>query len=262
VIFRSSFTSDDDAKYMPLDAVPPTEVEEQSWLLAIKWLVVSYVKNLWFILRSTLPLMILAGVLGVMVVTFIPLDKLTDLVPTSSYLMTFLALCITALVGVFLPVPITCDVIVTAVLLAAGMPVKYAMILLFTLGIFSIYSYLIVHQAISRRVGLTLFFVIAALGVMTGFAADEYDQWYTKKKEAFLFESWASNDPVIIELPAADPGAPASDVPPGLVAGALQTVAVKVSAPAGLAVAALPLSAATPAAKAVLRIAGQERGND
>jgi uncharacterized membrane protein YraQ (UPF0718 family) len=257
-----SFTSDDDAKYMPLDAVPPTEEQENNWLLAIKWLVVSYVKNLWFILRSTLPLMVLAGVLGVMVVTFIPLDKLTEILPHSSGLMTLFAMCITALVGVFLPVPITFDVIVTAVLLAAGMPVKYAMILLFTLGIFSIYSYMIVHQAISRRVGLTLFFVIAALGVMTGFAADEYDQWYTKKKEVFLFESWASNDPVIIELPAAAPGAPASDVLPGLEAGALRPVAVKVSAPAGLSVAALPLSVAAPADKAFSRIAGPELGID
>jgi uncharacterized membrane protein YraQ (UPF0718 family) len=255
-------TAADDAKYIALDAVPPTETEENSWLHAIKWLVISYIRNLWFILRSTLPLMILAGVLGVMVVTFIPLDTLSDIMPSSSKFMIFIAMCITAVVGVFLPVPITFDIIVTAVLMAAGMPVKYAMILLFTLGIFSIYSFLIVQNAISRKVGLVLYLVIAVMGVGTGLIAHEYDKWYTVKKEAFLFESWAQQEEIKIDLPAADAGAPANEVLAQLSGNELQSTPVKVKADSGISVSALGLNAATAASQPFSRTAGPDLGID
>jgi uncharacterized membrane protein YraQ (UPF0718 family) len=235
--------ADDDAKYMPLDAEPPAEHEENKWWPAIKWLIVSYLRNLWFILRSTLPLMILAGVLGTIVVTLIPLDTLSTILPSSPKIMVLLAMVITALVGLFLPVPITFDVIVVAVLISAGMPIKYAMILLFTLGIFSIYSYLIVHQAISRKVAAWLFFVIAGIGVVTGVIANEYDKWYSERKEAFLIESWAEQKPIVIELAAADAGDPLDVIQPQLDEYSLRATAVAVDGPADIAVTAVPLNA-------------------
>ena len=57
-------------------------------------------------MRTTLPLMALAGILGVFVVTFIPLDTLTEILPSSSKLMILGAMAITALVGVFLPIAV------------------------------------------------------------------------------------------------------------------------------------------------------------
>ena len=257
-----AFTADDDAKYMPLDAVAPTESEEQSWWLAIKWLVVSYLKNLWFILRSTLPLMILAGVLGVIVVTFIPLDTLAEILPSSPKIMVLLAMCITAVVGVFLPVPITFDVIVTAVLMAAGMPIKYAMILLFTLGIFSIYSYLIVQQAISRKVAITLYLVIAAMGVVTGLIGHELDKWYTAKKEAFLVEQWRGQGPIDIELPTAAPGLSADAVAELIDGNRAVRTNFAATGPADVSVAAMVLQPASTGATQFSRIAGPELGID
>ena len=247
---------------MPLQAVPPTQAEENSWLLAIKWLVVSYLKNIWFIVRTTLPLMILAGILGVVVVTFIPLDTLSDILPKSPMIMVLFAMSITALVGVFLPVPITFDVIVTAVLMAAGMPVKYAMILLFTLGIFSIYSYLIVQQAISRKVALTLYLVIAAMGVVTGAIAHEYDKWYTAKKEAFLFDTWAQQEPIVIDVPAADKGLPTAEVMEQLQGQELKAEPVAVTADAGIVVEAVALNAPVAGDKSFTRVSGPSLGID
>jgi uncharacterized membrane protein YraQ (UPF0718 family) len=257
-----SFTSDDDAKYMLLDTVAPSDAEEQSWWLAFKWLVVSYVKNLWFILRSTIPLMILAGVLGVVVVTFIPLDALTDIMPSSPKIMVLLAMCITAIVGVFLPVPITFDVIVTSVLMAAGMPVKYAMILLFTLGIFSIYSYFIVQQAISRKVAVTLYLVIAAMGVVIGLIGHEYGKFDDARKKAFLVEQWADQAPISVDVPTASPGL-SSDAVAALIANnrVLRTD-FPVIAPAGVSVSAMALTPSRPGSKQFSRVAGPEIGID
>ncbi len=253
--------SDNDAKYVALEAVPPTSQEENEWIAAFKWLVINYLRNLWFILSSTLPLMVLAGVLGVVVVTYLPLDTLTAILPSSPKYMVLAAMCITALVGVFLPVPITFDVIVTAVLMAAGMPVKYAMVLLFTLGTFSCYSYLIVAQAISRKVGLWLFFMVAGVGVITGVIANEYDKWYQVKKENFLMETWVAQEPITVVVPAADPGFPASVVAEQLAGKQLVGQPVEVTAPAGIIVSALPL--AQPKAggdRLFSRVAGMDLG--
>ncbi|MEC9375590.1 MAG: FG-GAP-like repeat-containing protein [Pseudomonadota bacterium] len=196
----------EDYKFTPLDAQPPSLREENEWFLAIQWYLLSYLRNIWFILRTTLPLMILAGVLGSIVVTLVPLETLSTLLPSTPRVLVLVTMFITAIIGVFLPVPIVFDVVVTAVLMAAGMPVKYAMILLFTLGIFSIYSYFIVQQAISRKVGLVIYAVIAVMGVGTGVIAHEYDKWLTERQQAFLIDAWSKVDSEIevnVSLPPA-----------------------------------------------------------
>ena len=45
-----------------------------------------------------------------------------------------------------------------------------------------------------RRPGGGMF---AAMGVVTGFAAHEYDQWYTQKKEAFIREGVRSMEALL-----------------------------------------------------------------
>ena len=63
----------------------------------------------------------------------LPWDSMLEYLPKVSGLYGLLVMAGIALVGTFLPVPIAFDVIVVAVLIAAGMPIKYAMVLLFTL---------------------------------------------------------------------------------------------------------------------------------
>ncbi len=255
-----AFTADDDVKFNLLDAVPPTDAEEQSWFLAMKWLVINYLKNLWFIVKTTLPLMALAGILGVVVVTFIPLDSLSDILPSSPSIMVLAAMGITALVGVFLPVPITFDVIVTAVLMAAGMPVKYAMVLLFTLGIFSVYSYLIVQQAISRKVAITLYLTIAAIGVVTGVLGHELSKWDTARKKAFLIQEWSEQQPINVEIVVPPEGEAADKVLPQLEANRVTRKAFPVKAPAGVTVSAMALANPASGDEPFTRISGPELG--
>lgn len=188
-------------KYMALDAPVPEDDEIGTWPKAFVWVVKASVRNLWYIIKTTLPLMVLAGFLGSLAVTVLPMDVLANLFPGGSYLMILLGLCVAALVGVFMPVPITFDVIMVSVLMATGMPIMYAMVLLFTLGIYSVYSYMIVATTISRKVGITLWVVIAAIGVGTGVLAQLYGNWATAKQNAFMLESWAKLDHVVEYMP-------------------------------------------------------------
>lgn len=143
----------------------------KSWWLSLKWVVTNYFKNFWFVFRTTVPLMALAGLLGSIAITFLPWEILSNLVPQDNYLTILLGMFLVAMIGIFLPVPISFDVIIAAILLAAGMPVKYVMVLLFTLGIYSVYSFFIVKQSVSLRAAAVVYVSLAMLGVAAGMTA-------------------------------------------------------------------------------------------
>ncbi len=86
----------------------------ESYLWALIGFVISYFRNLWFILRTTVPLMLLAGFLGAVVGTLLP----QDLIVGATFSVAVLVL--VAIVGTFLPVPIAFDVVVAGALLSGG----------------------------------------------------------------------------------------------------------------------------------------------
>ncbi len=127
-----------------------------------------YLQNLWYIIKLTVPLMLLAGFLGTVAAVFLPQDMITGLS------FSFLALIVIAVVGLFLPVPIAFDVVVTGALLSAGLSHGYVMGLLFTLGTFSVYSFFIVWQAIGLRAAALIAAAVGVLGIMAGLGAQIY----------------------------------------------------------------------------------------
>lgn len=131
--------------------------------------------NLWYIVRMTVPLMLLAGFLGAGVATLVPADLITGL------RFGFLALLAVAIVGVFLPVPIAFDVVAAGALLSAGLEPGFVMTLVFTLGSFSVYSHFIVAQAISARAAWMLALAVTALGVLGGLGAQKYHGWQSDR---------------------------------------------------------------------------------
>ena len=149
----------------------------ESWSAAATAFAKNLASDFWYILRLTVPLMILAGFLGALVATLIPIESL------GSLKYGFFGLIIVALIGTFLPVPIAFDVVICGALLAAGLPVGYVMCLLFTLGSFSIYSGFIVAQTISWRPAIYLFGVIVALGLLSGLGVH---QWHAGKTQSAL----------------------------------------------------------------------------
>lgn len=139
-----------------------------SWLGAASWVLGTFLRNLWFIIKTAVPLMILAGVLGAIAVTVLPLFAVADVFPGGNRTMVLATIVLIATFGLFLPVPMAFDVIVTAVLWQAGLPEKYAMVLLFTLGIFSIYPFMMIWKDISRRVAMLVAGALIGFGILAG----------------------------------------------------------------------------------------------
>ncbi|HMH52772.1 MAG TPA: FG-GAP-like repeat-containing protein [Candidatus Acidoferrum sp.] len=161
--------------------------EYRTWLQAAGWVVKTFGRNLWFVVWTTVPLMLLAGLLGCVLVTLVPLETLTDLLPQMGR-RSWLAVGGVALFGALLPVPMSFDVIVTAVLWQAGLPIKYAMPLLFTMGIFSVYSLFIVWQSISRRMAVGMYVGLAGLGVVAGLIGQPYFEWDAWRQQRVVFD--------------------------------------------------------------------------
>jgi hypothetical protein len=72
------------------------------------------------------------------------------------------------------------------------------MILLFTLGIFSVYSFSIVWTAISKKVALVLSVVLLLMGILSGVIVELYLQWdESQQQELFQeFNLGADNSPI------------------------------------------------------------------
>jgi len=158
---------DNTCAIQPIASVPIDE----NWLAALRATSVALGRNLAYIVIRTVPLMLLAGVLGAVVVHVMPLPSLL-----LEYEPGILSVAMVALVGIFLPVPVAFDVVLVAVLISAGAPMIYSMTLLFTLGIFSVYPFFIVWNTISARVAVVLTVVLVVMGVIGGFVADVIHQ--------------------------------------------------------------------------------------
>jgi uncharacterized membrane protein YraQ (UPF0718 family) len=158
----------------------------ESWAQAGRWVLGSFAGNLWFLTKTTVPLMLLAGLLGSVLVTLVPLESLVERLPRPGGLRSLVGLSGVALIGVFLPVPMSFDVLVTAMLWRAGLPTEYAMVLLFTLGIFSIFPFLLVWRMLGRWPANALFFGLAALGLVAGVLGREAHAWDFERRQAFF----------------------------------------------------------------------------
>jgi uncharacterized membrane protein YraQ (UPF0718 family) len=132
-------------------------------------------RNLLFILKATLPLMLLAGLLGAIAATLIPTERIAD----QDFGLAGLA--VASMVGTFLPVPIGFDVVLSGALLNGGAGHGYVTTLVFTLGSFSIYSFLIVGGSVGWRAAGLLGAIVMALGLLAGLGAEAYHGFQTRR---------------------------------------------------------------------------------
>ena len=135
----------------------------------------SYLKNLWFIVKTTVPLMIFAGFLGALIATLVPGELLQNVG------FNFALVFVVAIIGTFMPVPIAFDVVVAGAFLSLGLDAGYIMALLFTLGSFSVYSFFIVSSTISLRAATLLGLTIVVIGGLAGGGAQLYHNWATQR---------------------------------------------------------------------------------
>jgi uncharacterized membrane protein YraQ (UPF0718 family) len=158
----------------------PAPPADESVLSAMRMAMSALLRNLGYLVVRTVPLMILAGLLGAVVANVVPLSALVN------YETGFLAVTFVALVGIFLPVPVAFDVVLVAVLISAGAPVVYSMTLLFTLGVFSIYPFFIVWRTISPRVATVITLVLVVMGIAGGYVAEGIYQAELRDMMEFL----------------------------------------------------------------------------
>ncbi|MEC7965297.1 MAG: FG-GAP-like repeat-containing protein, partial [Pseudomonadota bacterium] len=161
--------------------------ETEAFLPALAAVAGDYVKNLWYIIKLTVPLMLLAGFLGTLVAVLLPGELILGLE------FSALVLALVVLVGVFLPVPIGFDVVMAGGLLATGLSQGYVMALLFTLGSFSVYSYFIMATSLGQRAALSLTFAVALAGFGAGLGTDAYHRWQSEKALELLLQGDAGD---------------------------------------------------------------------
>ena len=147
-----------------------------------------YLHNLWRIVRLTVPLMLLAGFLGAVLATLAPMDLLSE-----RPFAVFGAIAV-AVLGVIAPVPIGFDVVFSGALLNGGADQGYVMILLFSLGIFSIYSFMVVMRTISTRAAVLLGAAVVLVSLAAGSAVHYYHAHQLDSAIELLTSSEAPTD--------------------------------------------------------------------
>ncbi len=176
-VFKTEVIRNDALMLATAKNAPKPVVVPPGWWGALRWSVVAYVRNFIKILVMTGPLMVLAGFLGTAIITFLPWGSLGGLNGDLSAGMVFVIMLGVSFIGALLPAPMAFDVAMSAAMLQAGLPMVYTGVLLFTLGAYSIYAFLIVWQAISLRVAGFLMIVTMALGLVMGVGAAMLDAY-------------------------------------------------------------------------------------
>lgn len=150
------------------------ELPSNTWQEALFRTARDYWAYLKLIVISTLPLMLLAGVLGALAIEAVSLDALNS---DFTGLMAVAAIFIISIIGTFLPVPIAFDVIAVSTLLATGFPTDLSMALLLSLGTLSIYPAMIIARRISLKLSLMLMIALVFLSSSSGFIAEHYEDY-------------------------------------------------------------------------------------
>jgi uncharacterized membrane protein YraQ (UPF0718 family) len=162
------------SKSQKFEFLPTTDNDffQSNWSSSLKWTFKNFFRGLWFIIKTTVPLMLLAGILGNVLVSFFPQESVVSwLGMNTSFYETLLLMLGVSLIGTFLPVPIAFDVILVLILSSLGLADRYSMILLFTLGIFSVYPFSIIYKFISKKVSLFLALAVVLFGIGLGITA-------------------------------------------------------------------------------------------
>jgi uncharacterized membrane protein YraQ (UPF0718 family) len=133
----------------------------ETWPQALVSTLKSYAKSFWIVFRAGFPLMLLAAFLGALVIELVPPQAINA--PVS-----FVGILLVALIGAFLPVPMAFDVVIAYIAMTHGVPLPYVVVMLCTLGIYSIYSVAVVGKTISWKVATTTYAAVTALGVLAG----------------------------------------------------------------------------------------------
>jgi len=206
---------------------PVAQIDEQAdapenWRESLLWTARMFFTNLWRVGKQTVPLMLLAGLLGSLLITALPFDVTRNIAEAGSRFPFVPMLFAVATVGVFLPVPMAFDVVVVVILMGLGVPSSITTVLLLTLGSYSIYSYIIVAKAFSHAAALTITAVVVLAGVVGGMAAPQLKRMDVAIHKLMLAHYFKNSKPVERERPAPPPAHPWEEIKAELDKSAIQ----------------------------------------
>ncbi len=140
---------------------------QESWFEAIRSGLMAIFLGVKYVAVRTVPLMLVAGLLGA---------ALSHLIPFSLFVErpSFFSILLVSLVGVLLPVPVAFDVILSNALYVQGLPINVVTMLLCSLGIFSLYSFFIVWNSVNKLWALALLWVCFIMTVGVGLGSESY----------------------------------------------------------------------------------------
>jgi len=143
--------------------------EGEGWVAATLGCVTEVMKKLFYVIKTTVPGMVLAGFLGSALILVVPLGQMQMLgqIPMIGMIISIAAL---SLMCTFLPVPISFDVVLAYMLMTMGLPLNLVMVVLLTIGTYSVYSFFIISTTMSPKLALQTFLAVAALGFVGGLA--------------------------------------------------------------------------------------------
>ena len=186
---------------------------------ALAWVILRYAKNLWTVIRVSLPLMILAGLLGAAMVEFIPWTRIAQISQVEGWMANAAVIVLVALFGTLLPVPIAFDVVVCAVLWNAGVPMYVVATLLVTLALYSVYPWSLLGTTLSWRIASLAGLAVLLLGIGGGAVAGLVYRWHdlrTIQQAAALLETLPAPKPKPIILPGGRSSAELRELAPPL----------------------------------------------
>jgi uncharacterized membrane protein YraQ (UPF0718 family) len=154
------FTANGEAGVCAVKLPPPDDCQER-FLTVFGELAKDYGKHVWMLLKPTVTLMLLAGVVSAAVLVLIPWDWLLSEV-------TPLRLGLASLISTFMPVPIALDVMFAGQLRQQGVPPGYVMLFAMTLGTYSIIPTIYLWREVSKRLAVSLFVFFLVLGWVLG----------------------------------------------------------------------------------------------
>ncbi|MBL1143140.1 MAG: hypothetical protein HND53_14045 [Proteobacteria bacterium] len=141
-----------------------------------------FVKNLFYIVRFALPLMLLAGFLGALVIEVVPFNFFENVHAR------FYIILACALVATILPVPIAFDVIIVTALVASGIDKGLATTLLIALGIYSIYPAFIIARYISKKLSVAIAVLVIIISSSFALYIQHYFEIQSEKEQQLLKE--------------------------------------------------------------------------
>lgn len=142
--------------------------QRESWPAALLASGKIILQSALYIGYTTIPAMLLAGFLGIVIVYFVPIDSLF---PREFSLWSLLKV---STVATLLPVPIYFDLLFSHLMFTGGARASYVAAMFLGLGAFSIYPFIILWRNLSARVAFTILMVMIGLAFVVGLLGELY----------------------------------------------------------------------------------------